>query len=69
MEAAMLLRYIRVKRRKGLARDVSDTLSLFPGLVHDVTDADSLRWGGGGAGGWMAALTAVFSRLSETSIF
>ena len=71
MEAAMLLRYIRMKRRKGLVCDVSDTLSLLPALFMTslIRILWGVGWGGGGGGGWMAALTVVFSRHSETSIF
>ena len=66
MEAAMLLRYIRMKKRKGLARDVSDTLSLLPALF--MTSLIQILWGWDGGRG-VAALTVVFSRHSETSIF
>ena len=53
----MLVQSLQTKSRTRLARDVSDTFATHASLVYDVTDRP--------AGHKMAALTVVFSRLSD----
>ena len=42
----MLVRFLSMKSRKGLASDVVDTFATHSGLVRDVTDTDFLAQNG-----------------------